>query len=205
MTDQPHAKTQDRPSHTARGVLFTLALSPTKAVIAIAIGAVAGAFVLARVDDAAPWASAALALALAWSAMIDIDRFRLPDLLTLPMIAGGLLYWTLVGPSQAPHHLIGAAAGYLSLVLVAELYRLVRKRDGLGRGDAKLMAAAGAWLGWKVLPFVVLAGSIGALLLIATLAMIRGRAALSRPIPFGPFIAGAFWILWVARPWPLAL
>ena len=203
MTDQQNTKTQDHPPHSAHGLLSTLALSPIKAVIAIAIGAAAGAFVFTRTDEAATWASAALAMALAWSAMIDSDRYRLPDLLTLPMIAGALLYWAIVDPSQAPHHLIGAAAGYLSLVLVAELYRLLRKRDGLGRGDAKLMAAAGAWLGWKVLPFVVLGGSMGALLFIAALAMVQGRAALSRPIPFGPFIAGAFWILWVARPWPL--
>lgn len=190
---------------SARSLLSTLALSPPKAVIAIVVGVVAGALVFTRVGESLPWASAALALALAWSAAIDIDRFRLPDLLTLPMIAGGLLYWAMADPSQAPHHLIGAAAGYLSLVLVAELYRFVRNRDGLGRGDAKLMASAGAWLGWKALPFVVLGGSIGALFFIAALATLRGRAALSRAIPFGPFIAGAFWILWIARPWPLAL
>lgn len=201
MTDPAHARITNRP-HTASGLLSAIALSPTKAVIAIIIGAIAGALAFARTDEAAPWAGAALAIVLAWSAMIDIDRYRLPDLLTLPMIAGGLLYCAMIEPAAAPHHLIGAAAGYLCLVLVAELYRLVRKRDGLGRGDAKLMAAAGAWLGWKALPFVVLGASVGALVVVVVMAAIQGRPALARPLPFGPFIALAFWAAWLARPWP---
>lgn len=204
MTDRSDPKTEKGPPRSAGGPLSALALSPAKAVAAIAIGAAAGMFTLTRPDDPAPWVGAALAMALAWCAMIDIDRYRLPDLLTLPMIAGGLLYCWVMDPPQFPHHLIGAAAGYLSLVAVSEAYRVLRKRDGLGRGDAKLLAAAGAWLGWKALPFVVLAGSVGALIFVVFLALARGRTAMIRPLPFGPFLAAAFIALWIWQPIPLA-
>lgn len=204
MTDQlqtpPESRTALRPTN---GPLATLSLSPAKAVAASLIGAAAGAATLARGEDGAAWVGIILSMALAWAAMIDVDRYRLPDLLTLPMIAGGLLYWAAHDAAQFPHHLIGAAAGYLALVVVAEIYRFMRKRDGLGRGDAKLLAAAGAWLGWKMLPFVVLGGSVGALLVIAILAITHGRTMAERPIPFGPFLAGAFLALWIARPWPV--
>lgn len=204
MTDRSDPKTEKVLPRTAGGPLSALALSPAKAVAAIVIGAVAGMLTLTRADDAAPWVGVVLAMALAWCAMIDIDRYRLPDLLTLPMIACGLLYcWVLDAP-QLSHHLIGAAAGYLSLVAVSEAYRFLRKRDGLGRGDAKLLAAAGAWLGWKALPFVVLAGSVGALIIVVFLALARGRTALARPLPFGPFLAAAFIALWIWQPLPLA-
>lgn len=186
----------------ARG--FALALPLTKALLALAIGIACGLLTLTWTDDPLAPVSIPLAMALAWAAMIDIDRYRLPDLLTYPMIAGGLLYWVMVDAQQAPIHLVGAAAGYLSLVLVAALYRALRKKEGLGLGDAKLLAAAGAWLGWQALPFVVLLGSTAALGWAGIWAIVRGRGVLARPLPFGPFIAIAFWALWVMRPWPLA-
>lgn len=204
MTDRADAKIQSRAPRIAHGWLNTLALSPGRAGIAIAIGAAAGLAALMRAGGSSAWVDAALAIALAWCAMIDIDRYRLPDLLTLPMIAGGLAYGWLTDAPQFPNQVIGAAAGYLSLVAVAEAYRLLRKRDGLGRGDAKLMAVVGAWLGWKALPLVVLGASASALIVVLLIAIRRGNASFTRALPFGPFIAIAFWVLWLARPWPLA-
>ncbi len=205
MTGEADPKAQDRsPRRVLGGLASALALSPVQTVVAIFLGATLGAVALARPDNPFPLAGVALSLALAWAAMIDVDRHRLPDLLTIPLIAGGLLYWAVTDASQALHQLIGAAAGYLSLVLVALVYRLLRHREGLGRGDAKLLAAAGAWLGWKALPLVVLAGSVSALVFVLILAAIRGRQILAQPLAFGPFLAAAFWLLWTIRPWPVA-
>ncbi len=205
MTGEANSKLQDQsPRRVANGVVSALSLPPQKAVVAIILGSVLGVLTLIGRHDPFPIAGVALSVTLAWAVMIDIDRYRLPDLLTLPLIAGGLLYWAAIDVSEAPHHLLGAAAGYLALVAVAEGYRLLRGRDGLGRGDAKLLAAAGAWLGWKALPIVVLAGSFGALVFVVFLALARGRIALTQPLPFGPFLAAAIIVLWIWRPLPLA-
>ena len=91
------------------------------------------------------FASFVLALGLAWAAMIDIDRFVLPDILTLGLIVIGLALALREGPSAAWPYIAGAAAGYLALAGVAQIYRRVRGRNGLGLGDAKLLAVAGAW------------------------------------------------------------
>ncbi len=201
MTGEANSRLHNQtPGRASSGFVSALSLPATKAVIAILIGMALGSLTLLRSDNPLPMAGVILAMTLAWAAMIDIDRYRLPDLLTLPMVAGGILYWTVIDASAAPHHLLGAAAGYLGLVAIAEGYRLLRGRDGLGRGDAKLLAAAGAWLGWTALPFVVLAASVGALLVVAMLALARGRVALTQPLPFGPFLAGAFILLWIAPP-----
>lgn len=153
-----------------------------------------------------PVAAALLAGALAWAVMIDIDRYRLPDLLTLPMIAGGLGYAALIRGDRLLDCAIGAAAGYLSLVTVAEVYRRLRGIDGLGRGDAKLLAAAGAWLGWAALPSVIfLAATAG--LVFAIGRILARRQSATEAIAFGPFIAAGFWALILAdgRPFLFAL
>jgi leader peptidase (prepilin peptidase)/N-methyltransferase len=143
--------------------------------------------------------AAPLAFALAWAAMIDIDRFRLPDILTLPMIAGGSLYAWLIEHPRLIDCAIGAAAGYLSLVLVAEVFRLLRGKDGLGRGDAKLLAAAGAWLGWAALPAVVFIAAVTGIAFAVVQRLTRDahNHATAHLIPFGPFIATSFWLLLV--------
>lgn len=135
---------------------------------------------------------------------IDVDRQLLPDVLTLPLLWIGLLasLWHAAAFEAAPpvamrDALIGAAAGYLSLWAVFQLFRLVTGKDGMGYGDFKLFAAIGAWLGWQMLPLVlILAAVVGAAVGIALIALRRhGRGV---PIPFGPYLAGAAWIamLW---------
>ncbi len=135
---------------------------------------------------------------------IDIDHQLLPDNLTLPLVWLGLLLSLAHRPdSVAPvpvaptDAIIGAVAGYLFLWLVFHLFRLLTGKDGMGYGDFKLFAALGAWLGWQMLPLILLlSAGVGALVGIALiLARRRGRDI---PIPFGPYLAGAGWValLW---------
>lgn len=129
--------------------------------------------------------------------LIDLDHQLLPDSLTLPLVWTGLLASLVpvfVTPEQA---IVGAAAGYLSLWLVYQLFRLVTGKEGMGFGDFKLLAACGAFMGWQMLPVVILLSSlVGAVVGIGLIAL-RGRDR-SVPIPFGPYIAAAGWIalLW---------
>ena len=134
------------------------------------------------------------ALFLTWSlialTVIDIDTQFLPDDITLPLIWLGLLVnlnGTFV-PLQGA--VIGAVAGYLSLWAVYWLFKLATGKEGMGYGDFKLLAAIGAWLGWKMLPVVILLSSlVGAVVGIGLIVFARhGR---NTPIPFGPYIAAA--------------
>ncbi len=131
-----------------------------------------------------------LALVLTIAAVIDFRAMILPDLITLPLIPLGWAMAALRAPDLVDR-LIGAAAGFAAFAAIAGLYRRLRGRDGLGLGDAKLLAAAGAWVGWAGLPSVVLLGSVASLAwALAT------RRDPDRPLPFGPFLAASFWIVW---------
>ncbi len=92
-------------------------------------------------------------------------------------------------------HAIGAIAGYAVLAGVGWLYRRLRGREGLGLGDAKLLAVAGAWLGWAALPTVVVLACAGGLALAAVRLLSRGRTGLAEPIAFGLPLCGAIWIV----------
>lgn len=131
---------------------------------------------------------------------IDLDHKLLPDRITLPLIWSGLLL-SLLGYFTVPTDaIIGAAAGYGVLWGVFQLFRLATGKEGMGFGDFKLLAAFGAWLGWQLLPQIVLVASVtGALIGGAMLLFSRHRR--SEPIPFGPFIAAAGWIamMWGER------
>jgi len=147
---------------------------------------------------------AACALLITWALIaltgIDLDHQLLPDSITLPLLWAGLLAAVLVGPKvgstlpvSAQDALIGAMAGYVSLWLVFHVFRLITGKEGMGYGDFKLFAALGAWLGWKLLPVIILlAAATGALLGIAMI-LLRGRDR-SAPIPFGPYLAAAGWL-----------
>ncbi len=123
-------------------------------------------------------------------AFIDLDTFYLPDDLTLPLLWAGLLLNVRGTFIELQSAVIGAAAGYLALWLVFWSYKLLTGKEGMGYGDFKLLAAIGAWLGWKILPLVILLSSfVGALIGIALIVLAqRGRNV---PIPFGPYLAVA--------------
>jgi leader peptidase (prepilin peptidase)/N-methyltransferase len=144
------------------------------------------------------------ALGVTWSLValtgIDLDHQLLPDGITLPLLWAGLLAAVLFGPVAglplpvSPRDaILGAAAGYLSLWLVFHAFRLLTGKEGMGYGDFKLFAALGAWLGWKLLPLVILlSAGTGAVLGIAMI-LLRGRDR-AAPMPFGPYLAVAGWI-----------
>jgi leader peptidase (prepilin peptidase)/N-methyltransferase len=132
---------------------------------------------------------------------IDIDHQLLPDSLTLPLLWLGLflsLWSSQAGAAAVPvdtrSSLIGAIAGYVSLWSVYHLFRLLTGKDGMGYGDFKLFAALGAWLGWQMLlPTILVAALAGAVVGVALIALRRQDR--SAPIPFGPFLASAGWLM----------
>ena len=133
-------------------------------------------------------------LALAW---IDWDHLRLPDALTLPLLVAGLGATWLLDPGQAPEHAAAAALGYLALQGLAWAYRALRGRDGLGGGDAKLLAAGGAWLGLEHLGLLVGVAGVFGLLLGAALWW-RGKTVLATTaLPFGTCLCLAIWLFWL--------
>ncbi len=130
-------------------------------------------------------------------ALIDFDTQLLPDTLTLPLLWAGLLanLWGVFAPLEDA--VIGAVAGYLTLWLVYWAFRLATGREGMGYGDFKLLAAIGAWLGWQMLPIVVLLSSVaGALIGIALI--VSARLGREVPMPFGPYlvVAGIVAMFW---------
>lgn len=144
---------------------------------------------------------AVLLVVLAILAITDWRTYLLPDLYTLPLIACGLLQSWILAPSTMARpallaSLIGAAAGYLVFVAIEIAYMCIKGRDGLGRGDAKLLAAGGAWCGWAALPYIVLI-SAGAALLALLLPSVRARSD-DGAVPFGPFLAFAIFIVWTS-------
>ena len=139
-------------------------------------------------------ATAVLAIFLVRLVLIDLREFRLPDRLTLPLTLLGLgLAAVRLGdwPVQAA---IGAAVGYAVFWLIGTVYFRLRGIDGLGQGDAKLLAAAGAWLGPLALPWLVLMAASGALVW----AMVKGGHR-THQLAFGPWLAAGFWALWIMQ------
>jgi leader peptidase (prepilin peptidase)/N-methyltransferase len=145
------------------------------------------------------WIQIVLILILVYLAYIDLRTFRLPDVITLPLILSGLLVsgFSNQGFVSFWDSAIGAILGYLSLWLLNSLYRFAKQQDGIGMGDAKLLAALGAWLGWFALPGILLIASLTGL--IGGLIWLQWNKQNHRSaFPFGPFlaIAGIIELLW---------
>lgn len=148
-----------------------------------------------------PSTEAIAAMIFSWAllalSVIDLREQLLPDLITIPLMWGGLLL-SLFGVFVEVHSaLIGAIAGYLSLWIIYWIFRLATGKEGLGYGDFKIFAALGAWMGWQALPVVIVMSSVvGAVLGLSLLA--TGQQKRGQRMPFGPFLAAAGWItlLW---------
>lgn len=136
-------------------------------------------------------------------AVTDVDRFIIPDWLSLTSIPAGLLAsGFLLDPDTAElanlAHLAGAVIGAAALWAIAVLYRRWRGVDGLGMGDVKLAGGAGAWVGIEYLPLVLLLAAVAGIVLALALSLVRrmpldGRARM----PFGAFLAPSIWIIWM--------
>jgi leader peptidase (prepilin peptidase)/N-methyltransferase len=141
-----------------------------------------------------------LLLVLTWSliamTLIDFDHQLLPDNITLPLLWLGLAVNALdfgfnVSATDA---VIGACVGYLSLWSFYWIFKLATGKEGMGYGDFKLLAALGAWMGWQsLLPIIILSSLVGAIFGIVMI-VVAGRDR-SQPMPFGPFLAGAGFIM----------
>ncbi|GBR36573.1 A24 family peptidase [Komagataeibacter oboediens DSM 11826] len=179
---------------------------------AAVIVACAGYMRFSTPDPVWIWSGCALGwtlLALGW---IDLKTQRLPDALTLPLLLGGLLSCRLLSPAAVPEHTVAAAAGYGGFRLIALTYRRLRGYEGLGMGDAKLLAAAGAWTGLGSLPFVVTGAAIVTLVAtgvaytglslrrqmeVAPAHSERGHVTAIR-IPFGPGLGLMMWLVFLS-------
>lgn len=143
-------------------------------------------------------------LYLGWSllalAVIDARHRILPDPINLPLIPAGLLATHVLMPDRLDAHLIGALVGFIALAAIAYIYRRLRDREGLGLGDAKLYAAAGAWLGVEALPGVMLVAALSALTVALARTAVGVRLNAGSEIAFGPYLAMAFWMSWLFGP-----
>jgi leader peptidase (prepilin peptidase) / N-methyltransferase len=153
---------------------------------------------LVGADAASLWVDCLLGWALLALAWIDLRNLLLPDALTLPLIVVGLAATWWLEPEAVLDHALGAIGGYLFFSAVAFAYRALREREGLGAGDAKLLAAAGAWLGWQALPLVVLAAALVGLAGAAVVALRGGRLQGAMKLPFGAPLALAIWAVRLA-------
>lgn len=148
-------------------------------------------------------AAVLLTFALIAVSVIDIDHQIIPDSISLPLVWIGLLLSLFhpvagtdvlfIDPKTA---IVGALAGYLSLWSVYHLFRLLTGKEGMGYGDFKLLAALGAWLGWQVLPLIILLSAVVGACVGLSMILLRGRDR-NIPIPFGPYLAAAGWIAMV--------
>lgn len=144
--------------------------------------------------------SALLAAGLVPLSVIDFRTERLPDWLTLPLAGAGILATWLIGAADMRWHLAAALAGFAIIFVTALVYRRIRRREGIGLGDGKLLAASGAWLGLGALPTVLLLACLVALVQALLVSVGTGRLDPARRLPFGPALAMATWVVWLYGP-----
>lgn len=146
------------------------------------------------------WATCALGWTLLALAATDVRRMVLPDVLTLPLLLGGLGVSVSLPYAQPLQHAIAAAVGFGSFYAISRLYRWLRHRDGLGLGDAKLLAAGGAWVSWWGLPTVVLLAAVTALLVALVRRALGDRSVVGQRLAFGPELCLGIWLVWLYGP-----
>ena len=167
------------------------AISPRYPLVEIMTGALTAAAVLRFGPTLVALAACVLLWSLVALTFIDFDTQLLPDNITLPLVWAGL-FANILGLAPAGTSLrdavIGAVAGYLALWSVYWLFKLIRGKEGMGYGDFKLLAALGAWLGWQMLPLIVLLSSVIGALIGISLVVFKGRDH-QIPLAFGPYLA----------------
>src|SRR5262249_9472150 len=151
-------------------------------------------------DGALLWASCVLGWILLTLGAIDLRDGILPDSLTLSLLVLGLVVTYFLEPWQLRDNAIGAVAGFVAFAAIRWLYARVRGREGMGLGDAKLLAAAGAWVGWDALPSVVLAAALLGLAVALVMAMRGRRLTGDQSLAFGPALCAGLWLVWLYGP-----
>lgn len=145
-------------------------------------------------------ATAALGWQLLLIALIDAENFWLPDELTLPLIASGLIASAVLASGWPVDQMIGVVAGFAGLWLIALAYRRLRGREGVGSGDPILFAGVGAWVGWQGLPSTLLWACAAGFSLVLTFLITRRKVSGSDRLPFGTFLAIGLWLTWIYGP-----
>ena len=161
--------------------------------------AVASCAVLAAPDITIAWANCVLGwglLALAW---IDARLLRLPDIMTLPLLLAGLVAAWLLEPWLLTGRATGAIVGYLAFRLISWTYVAWRGHEGLGEGDAKLLAAAGAWVGWQDLSWVIMLAALSGIAWAGLRVLTGAKMTARSQMPFGPFLALGIWMVRLAQ------
>jgi leader peptidase (prepilin peptidase)/N-methyltransferase len=151
-------------------------------------------------SGAAAWVSDLLGWTLLALAVIDARHLLLPDFLTLPLVPLGIAANALIDPENLEPAVIGVVAGFLAIIAIRQLYWWWRRREGIGLGDAKLLAAAGAWVGWPGLPSVVLIAALAALAATLIRHIPRGSLSPAERVPFGSSLCLGIWIVWLYGP-----
>lgn len=151
-------------------------------------------------DPVSLWSACVLGWTLVALAWIDAEHMRLPDILTLPLMAFGIALHAIVPSYGLIESITGAFAGYASFQAIALAYHGLRGREGLGAGDAKLLSAAGAWLGWSGLPDVVLLAALLAILAVIIMRTTSRFQYWGEALPFGPFLAASLWLNYLYGP-----
>ena len=146
------------------------------------------------------WVSCVLGWTLLALAVIDYKYFLLPDFLTLPLIPFGLVVMWVNSPETLIDHVAGVIVGFGFVVVLREVYRRLRGREGMGFGDAKLLAASGAFVAWQALPSVILIASLTALAVVLFRRLQGANISLGDRMPFGTFLCFATWIVWLYGP-----
>lgn len=153
--------------------------------------------VLYAVSPAALMPSIILFVLLWLLAVIDWQVGRLPNIWTLLLTVSGLAVNSAWGAWPLSYYIKGMVAGFAALFFLNYVYRIVRSRDGIGGGDMKFMAGCGAWLGWPLLPFVLLFASISALLFVFIRKAAGHQFGSQSRLPFGPFLCLGTWFVWL--------
>lgn len=178
----------------------TMHAAPPIAAAALGFALLFAAIIAPRVLTIKPSAAAAtavLALALIALSAWDVTTFRLPDALTLPLIVVGI---AMASPELMPWRALSAVASGGALLAFALIYKRMRHRDGMGLGDVKLFAAAGAWVGLEGISSVLLIACAAAIFTVSVLNILKSKVRFTDHIAFGPFLAVGLWIVWLYGP-----
>lgn len=164
------------------------------------LAAIPAVFLLPPLPNASIAAGVLLAVSLIALSMIDVRTLRLPDVLTLPLLLCGLGLSVLLAWDSPTNRVLAVCLGFGGLALIGYAYERTRGRAGLGLGDAKLLAASGAWVGLEGLLTVVLIACATALVSAIVGCIATGRVTAETQIPFGPFLAIGTWATWLYGP-----